>query len=198
MSEAIETPRNESLPAEKFLRSAVFFLVVTSVVMLISTGKLDLFSCVVAPVALLYKGYRWWRNKTPEISQTLATRLVVGYVAIFPIDVLFLSRSFVADSTNPGLYAALLSAVHFLLFVMLVRLFSARTDRDTQFHSLAFTFAAILASRGFDGGHHLPGAVLRVHALRSSRVCTCASNCGAEHLGRCSLRGTREHRKSAA
>jgi len=59
--------------------------------------------------------------------------------------VLFLSRAFVANSTNPGLLAALLAAVHFLVYVMLVRLYSASTDRDALFLAL-LAFAAILAA----------------------------------------------------
>jgi len=61
------------------------------------------------------------------------------------VDVVFLSRAFVATSSNPALYAALLGAVHFLLFVMLIRLYSATTDRDALFLAM-LSFAAILAS----------------------------------------------------
>ena len=58
---------------------------------------------------------------------------------------MFFSRAFVATSTNPSLYAALLGAVHFLLFVMLVRLYSAATDRDAFFLAI-LAFSAILAA----------------------------------------------------
>ena len=71
--------------------------------------------------------------------------LVVSYLAVFPLDIVFFSRAFVATSTNPSLYAALLGAVHFLLFVMLVRLYSATTDRDAFFLAM-LAFAAILAA----------------------------------------------------
>ena len=47
--------------------------------------------------------------------------------------------------SNPSLYAALLGAVHFLLFVMLVRLYSATTDRDAFFLAI-LAFSAILAA----------------------------------------------------
>jgi transglutaminase-like putative cysteine protease len=57
----------------------------------------------------------------------------------------FLSRTLAANSPNPPLYAALISSVHFLLFVMLVRLYSARTDRDAHF-LVMLGFAAVLAS----------------------------------------------------
>lgn len=134
-----------SLPAERFFHGSLFFLILTSIGMLIATGKLDLASCVLASVAILYKGFRGWRSKSPQLSHRAATWLVASYLVVFPLDVLFFSRAFVASSTNPALYAALLGAVHFLLFVMLVRLFSASTDRDALFLAM-LAFAAILAA----------------------------------------------------
>ncbi|MGC1484446.1 MAG: DUF3488 and transglutaminase-like domain-containing protein [Candidatus Acidiferrum sp.] len=134
-----------ALPAERFFRTSLLLLMATAVATLVSTGKLDLLTMIVAPSAVLYKGIRWWRRCPAEIPQRIATRLVVAYLLIFPLDVLFLSRSFVAGSSNPALYAALLGAVHFLLFVLLIRLYSATTDRDALFLAM-LSFAAILAS----------------------------------------------------
>ncbi|MGC0773747.1 MAG: DUF3488 and transglutaminase-like domain-containing protein [Candidatus Acidiferrum sp.] len=134
-----------ALPAERFFRTSLLLLMATAVVTLVSTGRLDLFTMIVAPSAVLYKGIRWWRRCPAEIPQRIATRLVLAYLLVFPLDVLFLSRAFVAGSSNPGLYAALLGAVHFLLFVMLIRLYSATTDRDAVFLTM-LSFAAILAS----------------------------------------------------
>src|SRR5579859_2039460 len=133
------------LPAERFFRGSLFFLVLTSVATLISTGKLDLITCILAPAAMLYKGLRWWQGKPPELSHTAATWMVIGYLGVFPLDVLVFSRSFVAGSSNPALLAALLGAVHFLLFVTIARLYSATSDRDALFLSM-LAFAAILAS----------------------------------------------------
>jgi hypothetical protein len=134
-----------ALPAERFFRASLFFLILTSVATLVSTGKLDPLTCVVAPLALLYKGVRLWRGQPPELSPTRATWLVIGYLAFFPIDIFFVSRAFVANSTNPALLAALLAAVHFLVFVMLVRMYSATTDRDALFLAM-LAFAAMLAA----------------------------------------------------
>jgi transglutaminase-like putative cysteine protease len=134
-----------ALPAERFFRTSLFLLMTTAVATLVSTGKLDLITMIVAPSAVLYKGVRWWRRCPAEIPQRVATRLVVAYLLVFPVDVVFLSRSFVSASSNPALYAALLGAIHFLLFVMLIRLYSANTDRDALFLTM-LSFAAILAS----------------------------------------------------
>jgi protein-glutamine gamma-glutamyltransferase len=134
-----------ALPAERFFRTSLFLLMSTSVITLVTTGKLDLITMIVAPSAVFYKGVRWWRHCPAEIPQRLATRLVVAYLLFLPLDVLVLSRTFVAASSNPALYAALLGAVHFLLFVMLLRLYSATTDRDALFLTM-LSFAGILAS----------------------------------------------------
>src|ERR1700687_3872075 len=112
-----------ALPAERFFRGSLFFLILTSIGMLIATGKLDSVACVLASIAVLYKGFRWLRRKRPELSHRTATWLVVCYLGFFPLDTFFVSRVFVAGSANPALYAALLAAVHFLLFGMLVWLF---------------------------------------------------------------------------
>jgi transglutaminase-like putative cysteine protease len=135
----------EPLPAERFFRSALFFLILTSILCVATTGKLDLVWSFLAPVAVLYKGHRLLRGYPAEISHRLATWLVIGYLAFFPVDVLVFSRMFTANSPNPPLYAALISAVHFLLFVTLVRFYSATTDRDALFLTM-LSFSAILAS----------------------------------------------------
>jgi len=142
------TTTAQPLPAEQFFRAAVFFLVLTSTLTLVSTGKLDLVTTLVAPLAILYKGFRWWRGHPAELRQTTATRLVLGYLFLFPIDALFISRNLATGTSNSALYAVLLAAVHFLLFVTVLRLYSAATDRDSVFLAM-LSFAAILASAVF-------------------------------------------------
>jgi hypothetical protein len=142
---AASSPSATPLPAERFFRGSLFFLILSSVGMLIATGKLDAFTCVLASIGMLYKGVRWLRGKHTELSHRAATWLVVSYLGFFPLDAFFVSRVFVAGSANPALYAALLAAVHFLLFVMLARLFSATSDRDALFLTM-LAFAAILAA----------------------------------------------------
>jgi protein-glutamine gamma-glutamyltransferase len=134
-----------SLPAERFFRASLFLLMLTSAATLISTGKLDLITCILVPLAMLFKAVRLLQGKPAEISHAVATWLVLGYLLFFPLDVFVFSRLFVGNSTNPSLLAALLGAVHFLLFVMLARLYSATTDRDALFLAM-LAFAAVLAA----------------------------------------------------
>ncbi len=133
------------LPAERFFRASLLLLIFTSVCTLALTGKLDIFTALLAPAAVLYKGYRWYRGYPNEMRNSRATILVLAYLAFFPFDIFVFSRLVVSNSANPPLYAALLAAVHFLIFVMLVRLYSAVTDRDATFLSM-LAFAGILAA----------------------------------------------------
>ena len=148
MASSLATPGSRSLPADRFYRTALFFLVLTSVATLVGTGKLDLATTLLAPALVLYKGIRLWRGQPPELKHALATRLVVAYLFVFPLDLLFVSRTLAGDTANPGLYAALLAVVHFLLFVTLVRLYSIANDRDALFLSM-LSFAGVLASAIF-------------------------------------------------
>lgn len=133
------------LPAERFFRLSLFFLILTAVGTIISTGKLDFFTSALAGAAILYKGYRWLQGHPAELQANRATWLVMGYMAFFPIDALLLSRMLVANSANPFMYGALIGTVHFLIFVLIVRLYSATRDRDAIFLAM-LSFAAILAS----------------------------------------------------
>jgi protein-glutamine gamma-glutamyltransferase len=127
------------LPAvQRYFEVSLFLLVSTAIMAVVLTGKLDPVSLALPPLALAYKGFRIWRGRGPEISARVATWLVLAYFLFFPIDLWFLSRSLSADAPNPALYAALLAAIHLMLFAALVRLYSARTNRD-------FAFLAVLA-----------------------------------------------------
>jgi transglutaminase-like putative cysteine protease len=134
-----------ALPAERFFQGSLLLLIFSAIATLIATGKLDPFSGVLVLAAMLYKGLRWWWRKPTELSHRVATVLVVSYLGVFPLDILFFSRAFVSTSTNPSLYAALLGAVHFLLFVMMVRLYSATNDRDAFFLAV-LAFSGMLAA----------------------------------------------------
>jgi len=145
MTLPVAATNNAQLPAERFFRGSLFFLVLTSAGALIATGKLDVLTSSLVAAAILFKGFRWLLGKPPELSPRAATWLVAGYLGFFPLDVFYLSRAFVANSTSPPLYSVLFGAVHFMLFILVVRLYSASSDRDAVFLAM-LAFAAILAS----------------------------------------------------
>ena len=132
-------PAASPLPAvQRYFEISLYLLVSTGCMAVIATGKLDLFSTVVTPVALAYKGIGIWRDRGPEMSARIATGLVLGYFLFFPLDLWVFSRALAQGAPNPTLYAALIAAIHLMLFATLVRLYSARTNRD-------YAFLAVLA-----------------------------------------------------
>src|SRR5580704_14148909 len=121
---------------QRYFEVSLFLLVSTGILAVVSTGKLDIFSTVVPVIALGYKAIRIWRGRPPELTVRFATGLVLAYFLFFPFDLWVVSRALSAGAPNPALYSALLAAVHLMLFASLVRLFSARTNRDYAFLSM--------------------------------------------------------------
>src|ERR1700689_3175828 len=127
------------LPAvQRYFEVSLFLLVSTGIFAVVSTGKLDIFSTAIPVVVLVFKAGRLWRGRGPELSVRTATGLVLAYFLFFPIDLWVLSRTVSQGAPNPALYSALLAAIHLMLFATLVRLLSARGNRD-------FAFLAMLA-----------------------------------------------------
>ncbi len=132
-------PSAPPLPAvQRYFEVSLFFLVATGIYAIVSTGKLDPLSTFAPAVALIYKGFRLWRGRGPELSARVATSLVLAYFLFFPADLWVFSRNLSVGAPNPALYAGLLSAIHLLLFATIVRLYSATTNRD-------YAFLAVLA-----------------------------------------------------
>ena len=134
------------LPAvQRYFEVSLYLLVATGVLAIVSTGKLDLFSTLIPPIALAYKGWRIHRGRGPELSPRVATWLVLAYFLFFPLDLWVLSRGLSDGAPNPPLYAALLSAIHLMIFATLIRLYSARSNRDYAFLAV-LAVASMLAS----------------------------------------------------
>ena len=110
MAASISTASDPALPAERFFRTSLSLLMLTSTATLVSTGKLDVITSLAAPLIVLYKGFRWWHGRPAELSHRAATWSVIAYLAFFPVDALLLSRFSVGNSSNPPLFAALLAA----------------------------------------------------------------------------------------
>jgi protein-glutamine gamma-glutamyltransferase len=139
-------PTAPPLPAvQRYFEISLYLLVSTGVLAITTTGKLDPVSTFVPPLALVYKGYRLWRGRGPELSARMATWIVLAYFLFFPLDLWVFSRAMAAGAPNPPLYAALLSSIHLLLFAVLIRLFSAQTNRDYIFLTV-LAIASMLAS----------------------------------------------------
>src|ERR1700722_2470583 len=89
------------LPAvQRDFELSLYLLVLTGLLAIVTTGKLDVFSTFACPAALLYKGVRIWHGRGPEISTRLATGFVLGYFLFFPADLWFFSRNLAGGAPN--------------------------------------------------------------------------------------------------
>jgi protein-glutamine gamma-glutamyltransferase len=118
---------------QRYFEVALYLLVLMGFATLASTGGLDLPTMVLAGAAILFRGYCVATRRVVLIPERWTTILVLGYVVFYLADYLVISRAFVS------------SAVHLVLFVLVVRLFSARRDRD-QYFLAVIAFLMVLAA----------------------------------------------------
>jgi transglutaminase-like putative cysteine protease len=102
----------------RYFDVVLFLLIFTGFGTLASTGSLDLPTVLFVGGALLFRGYGLARQRKVTLSERWTNLLTIACFAFFIADEFMISRTFLA------------SAVHLVLFVMLVRLFSAQKDRD--------------------------------------------------------------------
>src|ERR1700722_12538430 len=128
-----DNPQLLRLAIERYFQIALYLLVLTGFITLASTGGLDLPTAVLAGIAILFRGYCVGMRRTLMIPQRWTTILTLVYIAFFLADFFVISRGFVS------------SAVHLVLFVLVMRLFSARRDRDYYFLAV-ISFLMVLSS----------------------------------------------------
>jgi len=145
MATAVRAPRASLSALVRYSEVSLFLLLVNGVASLLWTGKLDPVTAIIAPLALAVKGWRYALGKPPELSGRQVTWAVSAYLIFFPFDLLVISKAFVGNVPSFWLYAALHASIHLMLFVMLLRLYSASTSRDLLFLSM-MALAALLAS----------------------------------------------------
>jgi len=124
-----------SLPRaiDRYFEVALYLLVLTGVGTLASTGTLDLPTVVFVCTALVFRGYLLAKKRKMVIPERWTTVLTIGYVIFYVTDYFLLSGGFLA------------ATVHLVLFVMVVRLFSAQRDRDHYFLFI-LSFLMVLAA----------------------------------------------------
>ena len=118
---------------QRYFELALYLLVVCGFGTLVSTGGLDAPTVLLVSAALLFRGYLLATHRTLLIPESWTTTLTLGYVAFYLADYLVFSGVFVS------------ATVHLVLFVMVVRLFSAKRDRDYYFLAV-ISFLMVLAA----------------------------------------------------
>jgi len=117
----------------RYFDVVLYLLIFTGFGTLASTGKLDLATVLIVTSALLYRGYILARRRQVLLSERWTNILTITCVGFYIADDFFVSRAFLG------------ATVHLVLFVMLVRLFSAQRDRDHYFLAV-LSFLMVLAA----------------------------------------------------
>jgi len=131
------SPQSTTTPlpttVQRYFEVALYLLVLSGFVTLVSTRGLDVPTVLLVGAALLFRGYLLANRRTLLISEAWTTALTLGYVAFYLADYFLISQVFVS------------ATVHLVLFVMVVRLFSIKRDRDYYFLAV-IAFLMVLAS----------------------------------------------------
>ncbi|GAC1429328.1 MAG: hypothetical protein NVS1B11_14740 [Terriglobales bacterium] len=122
-----------SIAIRRYFEVALYLLVFTGFGTLASTGGLDVPTIFLVGGALLFRGYLITQRRTLLIPERWTSLLTVGYAAFYVADYFLIS----------GLF--LNATVHLVLFVMVVRLFSAQKNRDHYFLAV-IAFLMVLAA----------------------------------------------------
>ena len=118
---------------QRYFEIALYLLVLTGFVTLASTGGLHFPTVLLVGSAILFRGYLLIRGQTWLVPESWTAALTLGYVAFYVVDYFLISGGF------------LNATVHLVLFVMVVRLFSAHRDRDYYFLAV-IAFLMVLAA----------------------------------------------------
>ena len=131
---SVKTEMVSLTPAvQRYFEVALYMLVVCGFGTLVSTGGLDLPTILLVVAALLFRGYLLVARRSLLIPESWTTTLTLAYVAFYLADYFVFSGLFVS------------ATVHLVLFVMVVRLFSTRRDRDYYFLAI-IAFLMVLAA----------------------------------------------------
>lgn len=118
---------------ERYFEVSLFLLLTVGFLALASTGRVDIFTILLVSGALITKALRYRRHQEPELSPQTVTGLTWFYFIFYALDFFVLSADFLVATT------------HLVLFIAVIKLFSARTNRDYLWLALV-AFMEILAA----------------------------------------------------
>lgn len=121
------------LSVERFFQLAVLGLVTSGYLAVAGSGYLDTPTIVLTGLGLLLRALLVTEVIRLEFSPGLVTLATLGYIAFYPIDYFFLSRTF------------LQATIHLVFFLAVVKVLTARTNRD-YLYAGAIAFLEILAA----------------------------------------------------
>ena len=133
MQPSLAKPISSLTAIDRYFEFALYLLVVTGFGTLSSTGGLGPIPVVLVAGALLFRGYLLATGRVFLIPEGWTTFLTLIYLGFYLLDYMLLARGF------------LNATIHLVLFVMVVRLFSAQRDRDHYFLAV-ISFLMVLAA----------------------------------------------------
>ncbi len=137
MNSSVKLPPAATTPPpgalQRYFEVSLYLLLFAGFGALASTGGVGIVTVLLVGSALLFRGYLLFRRRAWLIPERWTAFLTVGYVAFYLADYFLISGGF------------LNATVHLVLFVMVVRLFSAHRDRDFYFLSV-IAFLMVLAA----------------------------------------------------
>ncbi|MGH9397422.1 MAG: transglutaminase TgpA family protein [Terriglobia bacterium] len=153
----ISASQQRHISVQRFFEISLLLMLGTAFLTLSSTGKLDFVSIVLFSVALGIKLWSYVRGESGYLLQArTVNRAAIGYLFFFLFDLAFLeSGSVPADRM-------LSATVHMILFITVMKIFSARRYRDYAYLA-ALSFLMMLAGAVLTAGSgYLMGLALYV------------------------------------
>ena len=123
---AIRKPAQPAAEAvEQFFQVSLLGLLVSGFLALAFSGYLDVVTIVLTSLGLLVRAVAVFGQR-PDwgLSTPIANALTLAYIGFYPIDTIYLSREFIP------------ATVHLICFLAVVRVLSARSNRDFFFVKL--------------------------------------------------------------
>ena len=121
---AIRKPAQPAAEAvEQFFQVSLLGLLVSGFLALAFSGYLDVLTIVLTSARASGEGGCgvWANARTWGLSTPIANALTLAYIGFYPLDTIYLSREFIP------------ATVHLICFLAVIRVLSARTNRDYFF-----------------------------------------------------------------
>ncbi|MGH9470506.1 MAG: transglutaminase TgpA family protein [Terriglobia bacterium] len=132
--------RQAHISVQRYFEIALLLMLGSSFFTLASTGALDAVSTGLFSAALGVKLWSYARGESGlRLSPRVVTRLAIAYLFFFLLDLTLLARGAEAEQR------VLRAAIHLILFVTVVKIFSARRYRDYGYLA-ALSFMMMLAA----------------------------------------------------
>jgi transglutaminase-like putative cysteine protease len=121
------------LPVERFFQFSLLGLVASGYLAVAGSAYLDLATILLTGAGILLRALVLSGQIQLELTDRSATLLALAYTAFFPIDYFLLSHTLLS------------AAVHLVFFLAILKLLSARTNRD-NFYIAVIAFLELLAA----------------------------------------------------